>query len=95
MAVREFERLMQCKRTREAVLRVLEQRGRMRSIERRAEDGGKIPAEAREAALQGLAKMQRLRALGLSQGVLPPHERPIYERTGLRSSLMLPLLRAG
>ncbi len=30
----------------------------------------------REAALQGLAKMQRLRALGLSQGVLPPHERP-------------------
>lgn len=30
----------------------------------------------REAALQGLAKMQRLRALGLAQGVLPPHERP-------------------
>lgn len=30
----------------------------------------------RDAALQGLAKMQRLRALGLSQGVLPPHERP-------------------
>lgn len=30
----------------------------------------------REAALQGLAKMQRLRALGLSQGVLPPQERP-------------------
>ena len=30
----------------------------------------------REAALQGLAKMNRLRALGLAQGVLPPHERP-------------------
>lgn len=30
----------------------------------------------REAALQGLAKMQRLRALGLPQGVLPPQERP-------------------
>lgn len=30
----------------------------------------------REAALQGLAKMNRLRALGLSQGVLPPQERP-------------------
>lgn len=33
-------------------------------------------ARPREAALQGLGKMQRLRALGLSQGVLPPHERP-------------------
>lgn len=33
-------------------------------------------ARPREAALQGLAKMQRLRALGLRQGVLPPHERP-------------------
>jgi succinylarginine dihydrolase len=30
----------------------------------------------REAALQGLAKMRRLRALGLTQGVLPPHDRP-------------------
>src|SRR6185295_17576962 len=30
----------------------------------------------REAALQGLAKMNRLRALGLAQGVLPPQERP-------------------
>ncbi|MGE0597072.1 MAG: N-succinylarginine dihydrolase [Hyphomonadaceae bacterium] len=30
----------------------------------------------RDAALQGLAKMQRLRALGLTQGVLPPQERP-------------------
>lgn len=35
-----------------------------------------MTARPREAALQGLAKMQRLRALGLSQGVLPPHERP-------------------
>jgi len=33
-------------------------------------------ARPREAALQGIAKMRRLRALGLSQGVLPPHERP-------------------
>ncbi len=33
-------------------------------------------ARPREAALQGLAKMQRLRALGLAQGVLPPHARP-------------------
>ncbi len=30
----------------------------------------------RDAALQGLAKMNRLRALGLSQGVLPVQERP-------------------
>jgi succinylarginine dihydrolase len=35
-----------------------------------------MTARPREAALQGLAKMLRLRALGLSQGVLPPHERP-------------------
>jgi succinylarginine dihydrolase len=33
-------------------------------------------ARPRDAALQGLAKMQRLRALGLRQGVLAPHERP-------------------
>lgn len=33
-------------------------------------------ARPRAAALQGLAKMQRMRALGLVQGVLPPHERP-------------------
>lgn len=30
----------------------------------------------REAALQGLAKMRALMAMGLVQGVLPPHERP-------------------
>lgn len=30
----------------------------------------------REAALQGLAKMRALMAMGLMQGVLPPHERP-------------------
>jgi succinylarginine dihydrolase len=40
-------------------------------------------ARPRDAALQGLAKMQRMRALGLSQGVLPPHERP--NTTWLRS----------
>jgi succinylarginine dihydrolase len=33
-------------------------------------------ARPREAALQGIGKMRRLRALGLRQGVLPPHERP-------------------
>ena len=30
----------------------------------------------RRAALQGLAKMEAVAALGLVQGVLPPHERP-------------------
>jgi len=30
----------------------------------------------RAAALQGLAKMRRIMALGVPQGVLPPHERP-------------------
>lgn len=42
----------------------------------------------REAALQGLAKMNRLRALGLAQGVLPPHERPAigWLRTALSLS---------
>ncbi len=33
-------------------------------------------ARPRDAAIQGIAKMRRLRALGLAQGVLPPHERP-------------------
>jgi succinylarginine dihydrolase len=33
-------------------------------------------ARPRDAALQGIGKMRRLRALGLAQGVLPPHERP-------------------
>jgi succinylarginine dihydrolase len=33
-------------------------------------------ARPREAALQGLAKMRRLMAMGLAQGVLAPHERP-------------------
>lgn len=40
-----------------------------------ARNSGSV-SRPRDAALQGLAKMQRLRALGLSQGVLPPHERP-------------------
>jgi succinylarginine dihydrolase len=35
-----------------------------------------LTSRPREAALQGLAKMNRLRALGLSQGVLAPQERP-------------------
>ena len=34
------------------------------------------PSNPRAAALQGLAKMRALAALGLGQGVLPPQERP-------------------
>ena len=34
------------------------------------------PANPREAALQGLRKMKALHAIGVPQGVLPPHERP-------------------
>lgn len=34
------------------------------------------PSNPREAALQGLAKMEAVAALGLPQFVLPPHERP-------------------
>jgi len=34
------------------------------------------PSNPRDAALQGLDKMKALQALGLAQGVLPPHERP-------------------
>ncbi len=33
-------------------------------------------ANPREGALQGLDKMQHLRSLGMTQGVLPPHDRP-------------------
>ncbi|MDZ4762875.1 MAG: N-succinylarginine dihydrolase [Alphaproteobacteria bacterium] len=40
-----------------------------------AENEGKV-SNPREAALQGLAKMRRMMELGLTQGVLPPHERP-------------------
>ena len=39
------------------------------------ENAGKI-SDPRAAALQGIAKMRRLHALGLGQGILPPHERP-------------------
>jgi succinylarginine dihydrolase len=35
-----------------------------------------MTARPREAALQGIGKMRKLRALGLQQGVFPPHERP-------------------
>lgn len=35
-----------------------------------------LPSNPREAALQGLAKMRALAAMGLAQGVLPPQERP-------------------
>jgi succinylarginine dihydrolase len=40
-----------------------------------ARNAGTI-ARPREAALQGIAKMRRLMALGLPQGVLPPQDRP-------------------
>ncbi len=33
-------------------------------------------ARPRDAALQGIGKMRKLAAMGLPQGVLPPHERP-------------------
>ncbi|MDX2235715.1 MAG: N-succinylarginine dihydrolase [Hyphomonadaceae bacterium] len=33
-------------------------------------------ARPRQAALEGIAKMRRLMAMGAPQGVLPPHERP-------------------
>jgi succinylarginine dihydrolase len=39
-----------------------------------------LVANPKEAALQGLAKMQRLMQPGLVQGVLPPHERPAIWR---------------
>lgn len=40
-----------------------------------AANEGKV-SNPREAALQGLSKMRELLRLGLTQGVLPPHERP-------------------
>ena len=41
-----------------------------------AEKNARMTAHPREAALQGLAKMRALAALGIPQAVLPPHERP-------------------
>lgn len=41
-----------------------------------AERNANLVANPREAALQGLAKMQALAARGIPQAVLPPHERP-------------------
>ena len=41
-----------------------------------AERNALQPANPREAALQGLAKMRALAARGFAQAVLPPHERP-------------------
>lgn len=40
-----------------------------------AANEGKV-SNPREAALQGLSKMRTLMQMGLTQGVLPPHERP-------------------
>jgi len=42
-----------------------------------AEKNAQLPANPREAALQGLAKMRALAARGIPQAVLPPHERPL------------------
>ena len=36
----------------------------------------RLVANPREGVLQGLKKAQHLRSLGMTQGVLPPHERP-------------------
>lgn len=44
-------------------------------------NAGKI-ARPREAALQGLAKMRANLALGLAQGILPPHARPDHRWLG-------------
>jgi succinylarginine dihydrolase len=41
-----------------------------------AERNARLPANPREAALQGLAKMRALAARGYGQAVLPPQERP-------------------
>jgi len=41
-----------------------------------AQKNALLPANPREAALQGLAKMRALAARGIPQAVLPPHERP-------------------
>ena len=41
-----------------------------------AERRAQLPANPREAARQGLAKMRALAARGFPQAVLPPHERP-------------------
>jgi len=41
-----------------------------------AERNADTTSRPREAALQGIAKMRRLAALGIPQGVLPPHARP-------------------
>ena len=35
------------------------------------------PSNPRQAALQGLEKMRLMLNLGLAQGILPPHERPL------------------
>lgn len=44
-----------------------------------AEHNADTTSRPREAALQGIAKMRLLSALGIAQGVLPPHARPDIE----------------
>ena len=59
---------------------------------------GDQPSNPRAAALQGLAKMRALHALGLRQGVLPPHERPhvpTLRRFGLTGTDAAVVERAG
>ncbi len=41
-----------------------------------AEKNAELPSNPHAAALQGLAKMRALAAMGFAQGVLPPQERP-------------------
>ena len=47
-----------------------------------------LPANPREAALQGLAKMRALAARGIPQAVLPPHERPYLPALRDRKSVV-------
>lgn len=39
-----------------------------------------LAANPREGALEGLAKMRHLVAMGMTQGILPPHDRPALAR---------------
>jgi succinylarginine dihydrolase len=59
--------------------------------------GGQVSSPKR-AALEGLAKMRFVRALGVPQGVLPPHDRPSFallRRLGFEGTTAAILDRAG
>lgn len=60
-------------------------------------DSGGSPSSPRGAARQGIAKMRRMMALGLVQGIIPPHPRPALEflrRTGYRGRTATVIRRA-